>query len=82
MRQQAVLTQEERREKEMEAKPHQFLTTYEVAQLLGLRSINSVKKHLHRVPTEYVQRTPGNHYRIRVEAVEILRSLAREGGGK
>ena len=60
----------------MEAEEITWLTTVEVAKRIGVKSINTVKAYLGRVPDEYILRTPGGHLRIREEAVQLLANLA------
>ena len=61
---------------------YQWLTSREAAKSLGIRSVNTVKRYLGRLPPEMVKRTPGKHWRIREDALVILASLSIEGARK
>lgn len=54
-----------------EKKNHEWLSTGEVANLTG-HSDESIRNWIKFLPSVYVRRTPGRHYRLRRETVDFI----------
>ena len=66
----------------MEIEEKRYYTTFEVAKMISVRSVNTVKTHMRRLPPEMVRFSPGGHARIREDAIPLLMSMSIDAAQK